>query len=69
MLEDQKHKIESPWLTFEEAAARLKLHKRTLQNYVSRGKIQYHQSETGTKRFKIEDVDAFLKPVPRRSFR
>jgi len=54
----------SPWLTVEEAATRLKLNKRTLQNYLSRGLIRYHTNPvTKTKRLKVEDVDSFLQPV------
>jgi excisionase family DNA binding protein len=60
-----KQQIErrSPWLTVGEAAKRLKLSPRTLRNYMVRKKITYHQSETGTKRFTIQDIDSFLKPV------
>lgn len=53
----------SPWLTVQEAAKRLKLSTRTLQNYIYNKKIKYHVSETGTKRLKIDDVDSFLKPI------
>jgi len=60
----EETKTGSPWLTFQEAADRLKLTKRTLQNYASRGRIQAYRSEMGTKRFRIEDVDNFLKPIP-----
>ncbi|MDM8553484.1 helix-turn-helix domain-containing protein [Desulfococcaceae bacterium HSG7] len=68
-MEENQTQLESPWLTFQEAADRMKLNKRTFQNYVSKGKIQAHVSAMGTKRFRIEDIDAFFKPMPRRRYR
>ena len=49
-----------PWLTVDETAARLRLSKRTVQNYISRGAIKTYRSSTGTVRIHIKDADAFL---------
>jgi excisionase family DNA binding protein len=59
----QSVEVESPWLTVSEAAARLKLSPRTLQNYIQQKKIGYYESETGTKRLTVENIDSFLRPV------
>lgn len=52
---------ESPWLTVDEAAQRLKLKPGTLRNYISRGLFPIHiNKQTGTRRIHVDDVDNWL---------
>ena len=52
------------WLTTEEACTYLKVGKRTLYRYVERRRVPaFRLGETGSLRFKKEDLDALLTPV------
>jgi len=51
----------SPWLTLEEAAAYVKLTKKTLQNYVSKRVVPFGRSPAGTLRFNVLELDSWLR--------
>ncbi len=54
-------KIESPWMTIKEAAARIRLKPGTLRNYISKGKIPVHRNhEVGSIRLRVEEVDSWI---------
>jgi excisionase family DNA binding protein len=48
------------WLTTDEAAARLRITRRTLERWVEAGTVREYRTPTGGKRYRPEDVDAAL---------
>jgi len=51
------------WLKLKEAAAYLKVHRKTLYRYVKEGKLrQYQLGGTGRPRYRKQDLDALLVP-------
>lgn len=53
---------EVQWMKAAKAAKYLDLKLKTFSNYVSRGLIPFYQNpKTGTRRFKKEDLDAWMK--------
>ena len=55
------------WLTITEAAAYLKVNRKTIYNYMTAGRLPYFELETGGgRRIRREDLDALLRgPLPR----
>ena len=60
------HKPEpaSPWLTEQPAATHLGIAPRTLRRWISEGKVRAHRAPSGRLRFRLEDLDAAMTPVP-----
>jgi len=53
----------SPWLTVQEAAERMRLKSKTLRNYISRGLVPvYRNPHTGTVRIRKDEIDKWLEP-------
>ncbi len=58
---DDTPNVSTPWMTYDEAAAYLKLNVRTFRNYVTRGLVPVCISKTtGTRRFRKDDLDLWL---------
>lgn len=52
------------WLTMQEAAARTGYSTRTLERYVSAGKLTAYRTRHGARlRFRSDDLDALFAPV------
>jgi len=60
--------IETPWLTLKEAAAYVKLNKRTLANYVCKGLVPVHINVAGGKRFSKDDLDRWISATKKGGF-
>ena len=55
---------ESPWMTLDEAAAYLRVSKRTMRTLVARERVTaYRINPRGALRFKPDDLDAALQPT------
>ena len=53
------------WLTVNEAAAHLRVHRTTIYLWCEEGSLPYHELQpTGGRRFRRVDLDAMLKPAP-----
>jgi excisionase family DNA binding protein len=52
----------SPWLTIDEAADRLRVHRRTIERMVTDGRLIEHRYAR-TRRYHVDDVDAALIPT------
>jgi excisionase family DNA binding protein len=62
MQEEVQKADESQWMKAATAAKYLDLKLKTFQNYVSKGWIPcYRNPKTGTRRFKKDDLDAWMK--------
>ncbi|MBF0227984.1 MAG: helix-turn-helix domain-containing protein [Desulfamplus sp.] len=55
----------SPWFNLAEAAKYIKLNKRTLANYVSKGLVPVHISPVGGKRFHKKELDQWISSTRR----
>lgn len=53
----------SEWLTVAQAAEHVKVSTRTVERYISAGRLTAYTLESGRIRVKETDVDALLKPV------
>lgn len=53
---------ETPWLTIDQAAARLQCSVRTVERMVLAGRLTEHKYER-TRRYRVQDVDAALVPT------
>lgn len=51
---------ENGFMNADEAAAYLRIKKKTLFNYVSAGKIPYRKPDGGPKRYLKKDLDEFM---------
>jgi excisionase family DNA binding protein len=58
------HTVDTPWLTFREATAYLKVTEPTLRRYVADGTVQAHRIGRVTLRFSRRDLDAAMIPQP-----
>jgi len=52
---------ESPWLDVGGAAERACMTEEAIRAATRRGQLRVHRSETGRLRYRVEDVDIFLK--------
>jgi len=52
----------SEWLTSKEAAAYLKVTRRTLYRWMEEGRLPFFVMASGRRRVRKEDLDALLKP-------
>ncbi len=60
---DKETQVSQRWLTVNEAAAYLRLHRATFYRHYSEGQIPgYRLFGSGALRFKQEDLDALLVP-------
>lgn len=53
----------SEMLSRVQAAARLGVSVRTIENYIDQELLPAYKLPTGVRRFRVEDVDALLTPV------
>lgn len=53
------------WLTREEAAAYLGVKERTIDRYRRNGLLAYRATGSRVYRFRIEDLDDWMKPAPK----
>jgi excisionase family DNA binding protein len=53
----------SPWLTIDQAAARLHVHVRTVERMVAAKKLTEYRGSNRTRRYRVADVDAVMVPV------
>jgi excisionase family DNA binding protein len=52
----------SEWLTTKEAAAYLKVTRRTLYRWMEEGRLRFYELASGRRRVRKEDLDALLTP-------
>jgi excisionase family DNA binding protein len=52
----------SEWLTSKEAAAYLKVTRRTLYRWMEEGRLRFYELASGRRRLRKEDLDALLTP-------
>lgn len=55
--------IESPWLTYEQAAAYLGTTHVTLRAWVHQGRLRAHRASRRIIRFHRDDLDALMQPT------
>lgn len=53
----------SGMLSRVEAAARIGVSVRTIENYIDRDLLPVYELPSGIRRFRVEDVEALLRPV------
>jgi excisionase family DNA binding protein len=55
-------KVMDEWLTSKEAAAYLKVTRRTIYRLMHDGQLPYHTMPKGRRRIRREDLDAIMRP-------
>lgn len=52
------------WINSTEACKRLGITDKTLRRYIATGKLRAYRMGERARRFKAEDLDALMKPIP-----